>query len=85
MLASLNAPCPKCGHQITPAEIKRVSWDEIECPKYGLQFDPVLPQLPQTRLNNLGVTSIRSREDDSAGKCFFYGVVWEWTATFAEV
>jgi hypothetical protein len=29
VLASLNKFCPKCGHQITPAEIKRVSWEEI--------------------------------------------------------
>jgi len=39
VLASLNTPCPKCGHEITPAEIKRVSWTEMECPKCGLRFD----------------------------------------------
>ena len=33
VLASLNTPCPKCGHQITPAERNRVTWEEIECPK----------------------------------------------------
>ena len=40
VLASLNAPCPKYGHDITPAEINRVTWDEIKCPKCGLRFDP---------------------------------------------
>ena len=40
VLASLNTPCPGCGHQITPAEINRVTWDEIKCPKCGLVFDP---------------------------------------------
>ena len=39
VLASLNTPCPKCGHLITPAEIKRVSWEEIECPTCGERFD----------------------------------------------
>jgi len=39
VLASLNSPCPKCGHEITPAEIKRVTWDEIECPKCGERFN----------------------------------------------
>jgi predicted RNA-binding Zn-ribbon protein involved in translation (DUF1610 family) len=40
VLASLNTPCPGCGHLITPAEINRVTWDEIKCPKCGLVFDP---------------------------------------------
>lgn len=39
VLASLNKTCPKCGRQITPAEIKRVSWEEIECPECGERFD----------------------------------------------
>jgi transposase len=39
VLASLNTSCPKCGHLITPAEIKRVSWEEIECPQCGERFD----------------------------------------------
>jgi predicted RNA-binding Zn-ribbon protein involved in translation (DUF1610 family) len=38
VLASLNTVCPKCGHQITPAEIKRVSSEEMECPICGAQF-----------------------------------------------
>jgi predicted RNA-binding Zn-ribbon protein involved in translation (DUF1610 family) len=40
--AGLNTPCPKCGHLITPAEIKRITWDEIECPKCGEHFDPAV-------------------------------------------
>jgi ribosomal protein S27AE len=40
VLASLNKTCPKCGHEITPAQIKRVSWDEIECPACGERFVP---------------------------------------------
>ena len=40
VLASLNTPCPKCGLEITPAEINRVRWEEIKCPKCGLVFDP---------------------------------------------
>jgi hypothetical protein len=32
VLAALNKTCPNCGYRITPAEIRRVSWDEIECP-----------------------------------------------------
>jgi predicted RNA-binding Zn-ribbon protein involved in translation (DUF1610 family) len=42
VLASLNTPCPKCGHLITPAEIKRITWDEIECPACGEKFDPAV-------------------------------------------
>ena len=40
VLASLNKPCPGCGHQIAPAEINRASWEEIKSPKCGLVFDP---------------------------------------------
>lgn len=39
VLASLDRNCPKCGYEITPAEMKRVSWDEIECPACHAQFD----------------------------------------------
>jgi len=44
VLASLNTPCPKCGHEITPAEINRVSWEEIKCPNCRLLFDPQKPR-----------------------------------------
>ena len=40
VLASLSTICPKCGHAITPAEITRVSWEEIECPACRVRFDP---------------------------------------------
>jgi len=43
VLASLNTICPKCGHTITPAELNRVSWDEIECPACHAVFDPQKP------------------------------------------
>jgi predicted RNA-binding Zn-ribbon protein involved in translation (DUF1610 family) len=38
VMASLVTSCPKCGHQITPAEIKRVSSEEMECPACGSRF-----------------------------------------------
>jgi predicted RNA-binding Zn-ribbon protein involved in translation (DUF1610 family) len=37
--AALTTTCPKCGYEITPAEIVRVSWEEIQCPKCGAWFD----------------------------------------------
>jgi DNA-directed RNA polymerase subunit RPC12/RpoP len=40
VLASLNTTCPTCGRVIEPAEIKRVSWDEIECPDCNARFEP---------------------------------------------
>jgi predicted RNA-binding Zn-ribbon protein involved in translation (DUF1610 family) len=33
VLASLSTLCPKCGHQIQPSEIRRVSNTEMRCPK----------------------------------------------------
>ena len=38
VLASMNTLCPKCGRVIQPAEIRRVSFDEIECPECGARF-----------------------------------------------
>ena len=40
VMAALDRDCPKCSYTITPAEIKRVSWAEIECPACGARFDP---------------------------------------------
>jgi len=34
----------KMGHPITPAKIKRLSWDVIECRQCGLRFDPQKPR-----------------------------------------
>jgi predicted RNA-binding Zn-ribbon protein involved in translation (DUF1610 family) len=37
VLASLHTPCPKCGYNIQPAEIRRVGLEMI-CPACGAQF-----------------------------------------------
>ena len=37
VLPSLHTPCPKCGHKIQPAEIRRVGLEMI-CPACGAQF-----------------------------------------------
>jgi ribosomal protein S27AE len=36
--AALNTLCPKCGYSIPPAEIRRVDFDRMECPKCGEHF-----------------------------------------------
>jgi DNA-directed RNA polymerase subunit RPC12/RpoP len=38
--ASLDTPCPKCGFSISPALIRRVDFDRVECPKCGEKFRP---------------------------------------------
>ena len=38
--ASLNTVCPKCGKQITPAELQRVDFNHVKCPDCGEQFEP---------------------------------------------
>jgi ribosomal protein L37AE/L43A len=38
--ASLDAICPKCGKAISPAEVKRVDFEHIECPACGERFAP---------------------------------------------
>jgi len=48
VLGPLNTPCPKRGHAITPAEIQRVTWDKIECPACGEQFDPAVSRQART-------------------------------------
>jgi len=37
VLAALETPCPKCGHKIQPAEIRRVGYEMI-CPACGERF-----------------------------------------------
>jgi ribosomal protein S27AE len=32
---SLDTPCPKCGFSILPAQLRRVDFERIECPKCG--------------------------------------------------
>jgi predicted RNA-binding Zn-ribbon protein involved in translation (DUF1610 family) len=36
--ASLDAVCPKCGKAISPAEVRRVDFERIECPLCGERF-----------------------------------------------
>ena len=36
--AALNTLCPRCGYSITPAEIRRVDFDTMKCPKCGEIF-----------------------------------------------
>ncbi len=36
--ASLDVVCPKCGKAISPAEIRRVDFERIECPACGERF-----------------------------------------------
>ncbi|MGB8784361.1 MAG: hypothetical protein WCD02_14675 [Terriglobales bacterium] len=38
VLASLATPCPHCGYQIPPAEVRRVSFTQMRCPKCGVIF-----------------------------------------------
>ena len=38
--ASLNTPCPECGHNITPAERQYLSSGKIICPQCKLIFSP---------------------------------------------
>ena len=38
ILASLDKTCPKCGFIITPDVVKRVDFDQMECPKCGEKF-----------------------------------------------
>jgi len=36
--ASLATPCPHCGYQIPPAELRRISSTQVRCPKCGVVF-----------------------------------------------
>ena len=38
--ASLDAACPKCGKAISPAEVRRIDFERIECPACGERFAP---------------------------------------------
>ena len=40
VMASLDTVCPKCGHSITPVEIRRVDFDHVECPACHEHFVP---------------------------------------------
>jgi hypothetical protein len=39
--ASLDTICPKCGKAISPAEVRRVDFERIECPECGERFAPI--------------------------------------------
>ena len=45
VLASLDTVCPKCGKVITPAEVKRIDFERIECPACEEQFDPAVRRM----------------------------------------
>jgi len=38
--ASLDAVCPKCGKAISPADVRRIDFEQIECPVCGERFVP---------------------------------------------
>jgi predicted RNA-binding Zn-ribbon protein involved in translation (DUF1610 family) len=38
VMASLGTPCPQCGYQIPPAEVRRISMTQVRCPKCGVTF-----------------------------------------------
>jgi ribosomal protein S27AE len=41
--ASLDAVCPKCGKAISPAEVRRIDFERMECPACGERFAPIKP------------------------------------------
>jgi hypothetical protein len=40
VLASLDKVCPKYGKVISPAEVRRIDFEHIECPACGGRFAP---------------------------------------------
>lgn len=40
VMASLDKLCPKCGHTIAPAELRRVDFERVECPECRERFIP---------------------------------------------
>jgi ribosomal protein S27AE len=38
VMAAQNTTCPSCGYSIPPAEIQRVSSEEMKCSKCGSVF-----------------------------------------------
>jgi ribosomal protein S27AE len=39
VMAAQNTACPSCGYSIPPAEIQRVSTEQMKCPKCGSVFE----------------------------------------------
>ena len=40
VLAALNTTCPSCGFSISPAEVVRIDFERMRCPKCGAIFEP---------------------------------------------
>jgi predicted RNA-binding Zn-ribbon protein involved in translation (DUF1610 family) len=40
VMASLNTICTKCGYSIPPARIRRVDFEQVQCPECGQRFTP---------------------------------------------
>jgi predicted RNA-binding Zn-ribbon protein involved in translation (DUF1610 family) len=38
VMAALNTTCPSCGYSISPAEIVRIDFERMCCPKCGAAF-----------------------------------------------
>ncbi len=38
VMAALNTTCPSCGYSISPAEIVRIDFERMKCPKCGEIF-----------------------------------------------
>jgi Flp pilus assembly pilin Flp/ribosomal protein S27AE len=38
VLAALDTVCPKCGKVISPAEVRSIDFEHVECPACGEQF-----------------------------------------------
>jgi uncharacterized protein (UPF0212 family) len=53
---SLCAVCPKCGKAISPAEVRRVDFERMECPACGERFASTRVCTNQT--NVVGMLSI---------------------------
>ncbi|HKF00973.1 MAG TPA: hypothetical protein VKB49_01620 [Candidatus Sulfotelmatobacter sp.] len=45
--ASLNLICPKCQGEITPAQILRITFEEIKCPHCDSIVKPQRKELPK--------------------------------------
>jgi len=40
VLASLNTVCTECGYSILSAELRRIDFERMKCPKCGAVFTP---------------------------------------------
>jgi ribosomal protein S27AE len=53
--AALNTLCPKCGYSIAPDRIRRIDFEQLECPECGQRFTPG-EKLAVKSASNLGET-----------------------------